>query len=215
MGEYAYDFTGENAHDGPSRNPHDLEPHDAAAPRAARARRSRGGLTPLALGSDTNGSIRVPVVALRHIRAEADLWPAVARAHVSVRRQPRSPRPVRAHRSAISRRAMTRCRAPTPTIPAQAPTPVEPTLAGLDEGVAGLRIATLGGYFARGGEPAAFEAVERVAEALRRRRTVELPGAQRARAAAYLITMTEGAALHLDRLRDARAATTTPTCATG
>src|ERR1700724_548725 len=24
MGEYAYDFTGENVHDGPSRNPHDL-----------------------------------------------------------------------------------------------------------------------------------------------------------------------------------------------
>src|SRR5438046_10739177 len=24
MGEYAYDFTGENIHDGPSRNPHDL-----------------------------------------------------------------------------------------------------------------------------------------------------------------------------------------------
>ena len=25
MGEYAYDFTGENVHDGPSRNPHDLK----------------------------------------------------------------------------------------------------------------------------------------------------------------------------------------------
>src|SRR5271165_3886703 len=25
MGEYAYDFTGENIHDGPARNPHDLE----------------------------------------------------------------------------------------------------------------------------------------------------------------------------------------------
>src|ERR1700722_6033653 len=25
MGEYAYDFTGENIHDGPSRNPHDLD----------------------------------------------------------------------------------------------------------------------------------------------------------------------------------------------
>jgi Asp-tRNA(Asn)/Glu-tRNA(Gln) amidotransferase A subunit family amidase len=24
MGEYAYDFTGENVHDGPSRNPHDV-----------------------------------------------------------------------------------------------------------------------------------------------------------------------------------------------
>ena len=28
MGEYAYDFTGENVHDGPSRNPHDLDAHD-------------------------------------------------------------------------------------------------------------------------------------------------------------------------------------------
>ncbi|MGA8650741.1 MAG: amidase family protein, partial [Xanthobacteraceae bacterium] len=25
MGEFAYDFTGQNSHDGPSRNPHDLE----------------------------------------------------------------------------------------------------------------------------------------------------------------------------------------------
>ena len=28
MGEYAYDFTGENIHDGPSRNPHDPDAHD-------------------------------------------------------------------------------------------------------------------------------------------------------------------------------------------
>ncbi|MEE7504318.1 hypothetical protein MMR14E_14090 [Methylobacterium mesophilicum] len=39
------------------------------------------------------------------------------------------------------------------------------------------------------------------AEALGARRTVELPEAHRARAAAYLITAAEGATLHLDRLR--------------
>jgi aspartyl-tRNA(Asn)/glutamyl-tRNA(Gln) amidotransferase subunit A len=44
-------------------------------------------------------------------------------------------------------------------------------------------------------------AIERVAAALRVEREVEIPEAARARAAAYVITATEGAALHLDRLR--------------
>src|SRR5262245_25044232 len=59
MGEYAYDFTGENIHDGPSRNPHDLSRMpggSSGGPGAAVG----GALVPLALGSDTNGSIRVP-----------------------------------------------------------------------------------------------------------------------------------------------------------
>jgi 1-carboxybiuret hydrolase len=71
----------------------------------------------------------------------------------------------------------------------------------LGAGVTGLRIATLGGYFGERGEPAAFDAVSRCAEALSETRSVTLPDAHRARAAAFLITMTEGAALHLDRLR--------------
>ena len=40
MGEYAYDFTGENVHDGASRNPHDLDAHDR---RLVRRFRRRGG----------------------------------------------------------------------------------------------------------------------------------------------------------------------------
>ena len=45
------------------------------------------------------------------------------------------------------------------------------------------------------------EAIERVAKALDASREIEIPEAERARAAAYVITATEGAALHLDRLR--------------
>ncbi len=59
MGEYAYDFTGENAHDGPSRNPHDLA-HMTGGSSGGSGAAVAGGLTPIALGSDTNGSIRVP-----------------------------------------------------------------------------------------------------------------------------------------------------------
>ena len=59
MGEYAYDFTGENAHDGPSRNPHDTTRMTGGSSGGSGGAVG-GGLVPLALGSDTNGSIRVP-----------------------------------------------------------------------------------------------------------------------------------------------------------
>jgi AtzE family amidohydrolase len=198
MGEYAYDFTGENAHDGPSRNPHDLD-HMSGGSSGGSGSAVAGGLAPLALGSDTNGSIRVPaslcgifglkptygrlsrtgsfpfVASLDHLgpfaRTVADL--------------------------AASYDAM---QAPDPRDPAQSQRPLEPTLPGLED-AADLRIARLGGYFARGADIAALEAVERIAKALDVRRSVELFEASRARVAAYLITMVEGAALHSDRLR--------------
>ena len=59
MGEYAYDFTGENVHDGPSRNPHDTA-HMTGGSSGGSGGAVAGGLVPLSLGSDTNGSIRVP-----------------------------------------------------------------------------------------------------------------------------------------------------------
>jgi len=59
MGEYAYDFTGENIHDGPSRNPHDVTRMTGGSSGGSGSAVG-GGLVPLALGSDTNGSIRVP-----------------------------------------------------------------------------------------------------------------------------------------------------------
>src|SRR6266436_5436095 len=59
MGEYAYDFTGENVHDGASCNPHDLTRMTGGSSGGSGGAVG-GALLPLALGSDTNGSIRVP-----------------------------------------------------------------------------------------------------------------------------------------------------------
>jgi len=85
--------------------------------------------------------------------------------------------------------------------PAQADMPAAAVSPTLGDGVAGLRIARLGGYFARSADASAFAAVDAVARALKAERVVELAQADTARAAAYLITMVEGAALHLERLR--------------
>ena len=59
MGEYAYDFTGENVHDGASRNPHDPTRMTGGSSGGSGSAVA-SGMVPLSLGSDTNGSIRVP-----------------------------------------------------------------------------------------------------------------------------------------------------------
>ena len=200
MGEYAYDFTGENAHDGPSRNPHDLD-HMTGGSSGGSGAAVAGGLVPIALGSDTNGSIRVPsslcgVFGLKPTYgrlSRARSFPFVA----SLDHLGPFARSVRD--LAASYDAMQGADADDP---AQAQRPTGPVASTLEDGLGGLRIARLGGYFARGGDPSAFEAVDRVARALKADRTVAFPEAERARASAYLITMVEGAALHADRLRE-------------
>ena len=198
MGEYAYDFTGENAHDGPSRNPHDLK-HMSGGSSGGSGSAVGGGLAPLSLGSDTNGSIRVPsslcgIVGLKPTYGRLSrhgTFPFVASLdHLGP--FARSIADLSASYDALQ--------GVDPHDPAQAPRSIEPTFPTLETGAKGLRIATLGGYFAKGAEPAAYDAVAKVAAALGVTRRVELPEAERARAAAYLITMVEGAALHVDRL---------------
>jgi aspartyl-tRNA(Asn)/glutamyl-tRNA(Gln) amidotransferase subunit A len=90
---------------------------------------------------------------------------------------------------------------PDPDDPACITREAEPVSPLLARGADGLTIAVAGGYFTERAEPEALEAVERCARALGTARVVEIPEALRARAAAYLITATEGAALHLDRLK--------------
>src|SRR5207302_7944629 len=78
---------------------------------------------------------------------------------------------------------------------------VEPVTPLLTQGIDSLRVAVAGGYFQKNVFPEAVEAVSRLAKALGATRTIEIPEAARARAAAYVVTTTEGASLHLDRLR--------------
>ena len=59
MDEYAYGFTTENTHYGPTRNPHNLN-YTAGGSSGGSGAAVAAGQVPLALGSDTNGSIRVP-----------------------------------------------------------------------------------------------------------------------------------------------------------
>jgi 1-carboxybiuret hydrolase len=199
MGEYAYDFTGENPHDGNARNPHDPE-HMTGGSSSGSGGAVGGRMVPLALGSDTNGSIRVPssycgLFGLKPTYGRltrARSFPFVSSLdHLG-------PLARSARDLALAYDVM---QGPDPEDPACAGRAVEPTLPALERGTDGLRIAVAGGYFRKGLTTEAQEALGRVAAALDARHEIEIPEAQRARSAAYVITASEGASLHLDRLR--------------
>jgi AtzE family amidohydrolase len=199
MGEYAYDFTGENVHDGPSHNPHD--PTRMTGGSSGGSGSAVGGaLVPIALGSDTNGSIRVPssfcgVFGLKPTYgrlSRARSFPFVASLdHLG-------PLARNVADLALAYDAM---QGPDADDAACTTRPVEPVAPLLAQGIDGLRVAVADGYFQKNVFPEAVEAVARIAKALNATKTVEIPEAARARAAAYVITTTEGASLHLDRLR--------------
>lgn len=199
MGEYAYDFTGQNVHDGNALNPHDLDRMSGGSSGGS-GTAVASGMVPLAIGSDTNGSIRVPssfcgLFGLKPTYgrlSRARTYPFVASFdHLG---------PM-ARSAADLALAYDIMQGPDPLDPHQSPRPAEPTLPDLGKGSTGLRFGILGDHFKRNGFPEAFAAVEAVAAALGATREIVLPETMRARSAAFVISAAEGAALHLDQIR--------------
>jgi AtzE family amidohydrolase len=199
MGEYAYDFTGENVHYGPSRNPHDLKRMTGGSSGGSGSAVA-GGLVPLALGSDTNGSIRVPsslcgIFGLKPTYGRLPrnrTFPFVA----SLDHLGPFARGVRD--LALAYDVM---QGGDPDDPVCVERGIEPASETLERGADGLRIAVAGGYFQKGLFPEAHVALDRVAAALHANDEIEIPQAALARSAAYLISTIEGASLHLERVR--------------
>lgn len=199
MDEYAYGFTTENTHYGATRNPHDttrIAGGSSGGSGAAVAARQ----VPLTLGSDTNGSIRVPaslcgtwglkptfgrlsrrgtypfVHSLDHLGPLADSVAGLALAYD----------------------AMQGADALDPGCHALR---VQAAAPALQQGVGGLRIGVLGGYFREHASAPARAAVDLAARTLGARDEVLWPDAALARAAAFIVTASEGASLHLEDLR--------------
>ncbi|XHX80465.1 MAG: AtzE family amidohydrolase [Stenomitos frigidus ULC029] len=199
MDEYAYGFVTENSHYGPSHNPHDLQRMTGGSSGGSVASVA-AGLVPLSLGSDTNGSIRVPaslcgVFGLKPTYgrlSRAGTYPFVhSLDHVGP--FARSTRDL-----ALTFDLLQGADADDPACTDRPPVA---TLPELTKGIDGLRIAVADGYFIKGAEPNVLDAVETSATALGVTRQITIPEAHRARAAAFIITGSEGSNLHLDDLR--------------
>ncbi|SEB26082.1 AtzE family amidohydrolase [Variovorax sp. YR216] len=202
MDEYAYGFTTENSHVGAAHNPHDLS-RIAGGSSGGSGAAVAAGQVPITLGSDTNGSIRVPaslcgVFGLKPTFGRlprTGSYPFVS----SLDHLGPFARSVRDLAAAYD--AMQGPETLGPRDPGCAQRTIELASPALGHGLHGLRIGVLGGWFRERAQPEAITAVDAVAQALGANHTVELPMVEAGRAAAFLITNAEGAALHLPDLR--------------
>jgi AtzE family amidohydrolase len=199
MDEYAYGFTTENSHYGPVHNPHDLT-RIAGGSSGGSAAALAAGQVALTLGSDTNGSIRVPssLCGVFGLKPTYGRLPRTGSYPFVASLDTLGPLARNVADLAIAYDAMQGPHASDPACAQRAP---EPTTALLGRGTDGLRIAVLDGYFAENAGAQARAAVTRVARALGATRRLELPEVARARAAAFVIGNAEGGALHLQDLR--------------
>jgi len=199
MDEYAYGFTTENTHYGPTRNPHDLQ-RTAGGSSGGSGAAVAAAMVPFALASDTNGSIRVPaahcgVFGLKPTYGRlprSGTFPFVASLdHLG-------PLTRSVDDLAMIYDVMQGFDAGDPACRNEPP---EPVRLHLERGIEGLRIARAVGYFERNADPRIVDCVRAAAQALGASATIDLPEVERARAAAYVITAVEGAELHAANLR--------------
>jgi aspartyl-tRNA(Asn)/glutamyl-tRNA(Gln) amidotransferase subunit A len=193
MDEYAYGFVTENSHYGATHNPHDLN-RVAGGSSGGSAASVAAGLVPITLGSDTNGSIRVPA-ALCGVFGLKPTYGLLSRAGVvlfsgsfdHVGPFARSVRDIATAFDVLHDENVDTLNLTSDVTSLQ--------------NIDGLKIAIADDYFTKKAAPEALEAVQKIADALNISEHISIPEAHRARAAAYIITASEGANLHLDKLK--------------
>ncbi|MDO9404033.1 MAG: AtzE family amidohydrolase [Polaromonas sp.] len=199
MDEYAYGFTTENTHYGPCRNPH-VPDHIAGGSSGGSGAAVAALQVPLTLGSDTNGSIRVPaslcgVWGLKPTFGRLSRRGSFPFVHNIDHLGPLADS---ARLLALSYDAL---QSPDAQDAGCHALRVQPVAQELARGTDGLRIGLLGGYFMDHATAPAREVAEAAASALGATRGIEWPDAALARAAAFITTASEGGALHLASLR--------------
>jgi aspartyl-tRNA(Asn)/glutamyl-tRNA(Gln) amidotransferase subunit A len=196
MDEFAYGFTGENVHDGATKNPRNPA-LTAGGSSSGSAALVAAGVVPLALGTDTNGSIRVPA-ALSGVAGLKPTYGRLSRSGVFpfVRSLD--------HVGLLAAKVSDLAVAYDVLLGHDSDDPVQSLRAAerignLDAGLP-LRSARLGGYFASPLHPDVKDAVEWAAAVLEAHDTVQLERAEAARGASFVITTAEGGQQHLARL---------------
>ncbi|ARJ41034.1 amidase [Pantoea alhagi] len=199
MDAYAYGFTTENSHYGATRNPHDLQ-RIAGGSSGGSAAAVAAGLVHFSLGSDTNGSIRVPA-SLCGIFGLKPTFGRLSR---------HGTHPFVASLDHIGPFARS-CEDLTRVYDAlqgldtedafQANVAPQPARTQLEKGLEGLRCAVLGGYFQRFSNDDVQQAVATAAHALEAHELLELEEMDLARASAFIITAAEGGNRYLPALR--------------
>ncbi len=199
MDEYAYGFVTENSHYGASHNPHDLLRMTGGSSGGSAASVA-AGLVPFSLGSDTNGSIRVPA-SFCGIFGLKPTYGRLSRARTYPFVHSLDHLGPFARSTQDLALIFDLLQGPDSADLACTDRPPEPCLPQLSHGIEGLRIAVADGYFTQNAAPAVLEAVQKAATALGATRSITVPEADRARAAAFIITGSEGSTLHLQDLR--------------
>lgn len=200
MDAYAYGFTTENSHYGTTRNPRDPA-RIAGGSSGGAAAAVAAGMAMFALGSDTNGSIRVPA----SFCGVFGLKPTYGRmprdgTHAFVDSLD--------HLGVFARNTGDLSMAYDVMLSAQGSDPAwarrDPVLTSpsLNSGIGSLRCALLAGHFDRWADDDAKCAVRTVAAALGAQDVAELEHADLARASAFVITAVEGGERYANQLRE-------------